>query len=101
MKTFADLMNGHKGAEIRCLYSGKLVRRLTVNGDTLRFDAMTVAIDIPLSTPISYEPWVFDRGSLLFSVPNLPDGLKVAKLCGEHDPITFDDGTEGNVPRPE
>ena len=101
MKTFADLMNGHHGAEIRCLYSGRLVRRLTVKGDGLTFDAMSVAIDIPLDTPITFEPWVFDRGSLLFSVPNMPDGLTVAKLCGEHDPITFDDGTEGHVSRPE
>lgn len=94
MMTFQSLMNGHKSAEIRCLYRGELVRRLTVEGDTVEIDAMTVKVKVPLSTPITFEPWCLDRGNMLFPAPGHGDR---AKLCTEHDRITFDDGSEGHV----
>ncbi len=97
-KTFADLMGGHKTAEIFCLYTGKLARRLTVDGDTVSLDALTVTVDVPLTTVIHFEPWVFDRGNMLFylDTPGMPSGDPL-KLCGESDLIRFADGTEGRV----
>lgn len=88
--TFRDFMKGHTSCEIRCLYRGDVVRRLTVNGDTLHLDAISEAIDLPLTTAIVYEAWTFDRGSLLFALPGAP----LLKLCTEFDRIVFDDGTE-------
>ncbi len=59
---------------------------------------------LPLDTPITYEPWMMDRGSLLFAsaavlnrevLPaSLPDELKI---CGEGDSITFADGSSDTV----
>lgn len=95
--TFRSVMGNHKSAEVFCLYRGELVRRLTVDGDVLHFDAITEACDIPLDTEIKYEPWCMDRGSLVFSAPGLPHGITVAKFCTEHDVIKFDDGTTGHV----
>jgi hypothetical protein len=84
MLTFSDLMRGHLTAEILCYRRGTIVRRLTVKGDTVNMDAITESIDIPLTTPIAYEPWFMDRGSMLFN-GNL-------KLCTEGDTIRFPDG---------
>ena len=97
MLTFRTLMNGHTTAEIRCLYTGNLARRLTVKGDVVEVDAMTVKVDVRIDTAIVLHPWNFDRGDMMFYSPNLPAGMTVAKLCGEHDPIRFEDGTESFV----
>lgn len=91
MKTFRELMGGHKSCEIRCAYTGYLARKLTVNGDMVHLDAITESIDVPLDTEITYKPWVMDRGELMFTLPHVPHPLKV---CGEFDLITYEDGWE-------
>lgn len=95
--TFATLMNGRKSAEIRCLYRGEVVRRLTVKGDMIEVDAMTIKVDVRMETPIVCHEWALDRGSLMFYSENLPPHIPVAKLCTEGDLISFDDGTDGHV----
>jgi hypothetical protein len=92
--TFETLMGGHKAAEIRCPYKGVVVRRLAVEGDMIEVDAITVKVSVPLASEITYEAWVLDRGSLLFSAPGFGDQ---AKLCTEFDEIVFDDGSTGRV----
>lgn len=87
-----DLMGDHTSAEIRCMYRGEVVRRLTVNGNVLHLDAITESLDLPLDTELKLEPWVFDRGSIVFDHPR-----GRLKFCGEMDPITFEDGTEQRV----
>lgn len=95
--TFRDLMNNHFTAEIHCLYTGNLVRRLACHPDGVRIiptghDAITV----PYDTPITYEPWLMDRGNMNFAGDATADPKfagKTLKICGEGDPITFQDGT--------
>ena len=91
--SFRDLMNGQQTATITCLYSQKVVRKLTVQGDRVQIDPNTEdapaqypIISVPLDTPITYQPWVMDRGNLNFETPEIPEG---AKICGEGDIITF------------
>jgi hypothetical protein len=98
MMTFQTLMAGHRSAEIFCLYTGKLARRLTVKGDLVEIDALTIKVEVRMATPILHKPWVFDRGDMTFYAPDLDPPIgTVAKLCGEGDPIKFDDGTESHV----
>lgn len=97
MMTFTTLMAGHQSAEIRCLYRNEVVRRLTVKGDMIEVDAMTIKVDVRMQTMIVLHEWALDRGSLMFHSENLPPHIPVAKLCTEGDRIIFDDGTEGYV----
>ena len=93
MMTFKTFMDGHRTATIRCAYTGNFVRRLAVFGDVLELHcADGTAIGLPLDAPIRYEAWFWDRGSLTFTSPELPED---AKLCTEGDVVTFDDGTGG------
>ncbi len=86
-------MTGHTAATIRCAYIGSVVRRLAVFEDVVEMHcADGAAIGIPLDTPIRYEAWFMDRGSLTFTTDELPE---VCKLCTEADAVTFEDGTEG------
>lgn len=84
MMTFADLLRGYVSAEILSFRNGTVVRRLIVKGDVVTVDAITQAVDVPLTTPITYEPWFMDRGSMLFG--------QYYKLCTETDTIRFPDG---------
>ena len=94
--TFRDLMAGHPSAEIDCLVKNALARRLTVEGDTVVVDALAgLKAVVTLDTDIRYEPWLMDRGSLLFSCPQLPD--QDAKLCSEYDIVRYPDGTTASV----
>lgn len=91
VSSFSDLMDGHESAEIVCAIKGQVVRRLKVVGDDVLIDPMEgPEISIPLSTPIYYEAWVMDRGSLLFQ---LPEGIP-GKICTELDLIRFEDHDE-------
>lgn len=92
VRNFADLMSGHAKAEIICAMKKTLVRRLkVVDGNSVQIDPMEgPPITIPLTTPIKYEPWFMDRGSLLFSCEEMPE----AKLCTEFDLVRFPDGNE-------
>jgi len=93
--TFRDLMAGRKQAEITCLYSGKVVRKLIVMGDHVEINAMAPPLVwVPLDTPIRYEPWVFDRGSLLFDGDATGEARFLGatlKICGEGDIIIYQD----------
>jgi hypothetical protein len=91
-------MAGHKEAKIYCLYTGSLVRRLTVIGDNVQIDAMVPPIvSVSLDTPITYEPWVMDRGNMLF--PPVTEELRILgggkglKICGEGDQIRYEDNS--------
>jgi hypothetical protein len=105
--TFRELMNGHATAEIRCLYTGNLVRKLSLTTGAVS-GTVYVEIDpvvgprcrVPDVTPITYTPWVLDRGNMNFpgdatGVPEYAD--KTLKICGEGDPITYGDGTAATV----
>lgn len=89
--TLRTLMNERLGATIHCAMTGAKVRTLAINGDycDLRAgDGTEVAIHI--DTPLTYEQWFMDRGSVL--VKSCDDG--VIKLCTECDLLRYDDGTE-------
>ena len=99
---FSDLMRGNLTAEILCYRKGTVVRRLTVNGDTVTVNALTQTTDVPLTTPITYEPWWMDRGSMLFLLPATSsivrgESTPFGKLCTEGDSIRFPDGQEFGV----
>ena len=98
MKTLADLMNGHKAAEIVCCVRGSVVRRLVVCDDTLEIDASgpwgREEFAAPLDTPIKLRPWFMDRGDVLIIVHDGAIIKQEVKLCTEHDLIRFPDGTE-------
>lgn len=111
---FAQLMSGEPRAEIRCLYTGKLVRVLTVSPDsrTVEIDAQDggrTVVTVPITTPITYEPWAMDRGNMLFpaaAVIDPPpaiadlvanDPRQVLKICGEGDPIAYASGETATV----
>lgn len=102
VKTFSDLLDGHDSAEIRCLYTDRLVRKLRRVGGEVVVDVTdgTPPIRVSADAVIRHEPWVFDRGNMVFDrgcVLNpsvLPDGLGTTlKICGEGDPVIFPDGT--------
>ena len=95
-----DLLGGKPKSEIRCMYTGKTVRKLTADGDGVLVDVMdgSPVVRIPAATPVTHQPWVFDRGNLLFPkavVPSLASipGDKL-KICGAHDRVVFPDGSE-------
>ncbi len=101
VESFKDLMNGHPSATISCLYSGKVVRRLKVENDTLWIDPLEgPKVLVPLSAPVRYEPWVMDRGNMLFAPEDVIEPLSLRlvpketrfKLCGEGDYIEWSDG---------
>lgn len=103
--SFRELMNGHAEAEIFCIYSGKLVRklRLVAAGENVHVLINAMAgpiVEVPELTPIDYEPWVFDRGNMTFSgdATRLPEFAgKTLKICGEEDRIVYGDGTKATI----
>jgi len=91
--SFRDVMAGHMTAEIVCLYKGEVMRTLTVNGDMVHMACPNGdEVDVPLDTPVSYEPWFMDRGNMLF------EGLGTRlKLCTEADKVRYPDGSMDSV----
>jgi hypothetical protein len=85
-------MNGHGVAQIDCPIQNKPVRALTVVGDSVEIDAMTHKLTVPLDTAIFYEPWVMDRGNMLFS-----NSGRKWKICTEMDIIRFPDNSAYSV----
>jgi hypothetical protein len=91
-------MHGHKSATIHCAGTGNKVRTLTTVGKLNGIDMVEILaadgtkIEVPLDNPITYEPWTFDRGSLIFEYEtgNL-------KICTELDTITFPNGERFSV----
>ena len=102
-KTFRELMGGHEMLEIVCPIKGEVVRRLKASDDheVVSIDAGSVVISISADTEIYYEPWVFDRGNLLFELPahhfdkgRYPGPLKIAT---EYDHVRYADGREERI----
>lgn len=88
--TFRDVMGGHGKAEIVCAVTGNVVRTLTVKDGMVHLACPNGdSIDVPEATPVVYQPWVFDRGSLIFG-----HGLKLAT---EMDKVRYPDGTEDTL----
>lgn len=94
--TLAALLGQHNQAEILCMESKRVVRRLTRTGATVLVDAISVTVEVPADTKLTYEAWIMDRGSILFAY----DGGKVGKLCTEFDTLRFPDGTTEDIEAP-
>ena len=96
-KTFGDLLGNHAGGEIACMYTGNVVRRLErLPGGNIRvIPGEGPALVVSPETPITFEPWVLDRGNLLFTHPEYPG--QTLKICGELDTITYPDGTVDTI----
>lgn len=94
VESFRDLMQ-HGACTIACLMSGQIVRTLTVVGDNCHLVAGDgTELDIPLDTPVVYEPWMMDRGSMNFTLGN-----SALKLCTELDVLTAESGEYSVIPR--
>ena len=95
--SFADVMGGYDSAEIICAMKGTVVRTLTKVTDGERPFNTTIhmacpngdAVDVEPETPLVYEPWFMDRGSILFNGS--------LKLCTELDRVRYPDGTEATI----
>jgi hypothetical protein len=102
VRTFADLLKGHECGQIHCLYTGLVVRHLSLNkhGNLVLKPGDGPTLVIPAATPLQYEPWEMDRGSLIFKHHDIPG--QPLKLCGEGDIIRYEDGTEATIhPAPD
>lgn len=89
--TFADIMAGHKTAEILCPRKNLLMRRLTMqpNGQ-IEFDCLSDVdpkLLIDPTTPVSYIPWDMDRGSMTFMHKSF--GNQPLSLCTEMDIVAY------------
>lgn len=77
--------------EIQNLYGGNVVRKINIEGNDVLIDAMDGnPIRLDKKTPVYYEPWLLDRGSIVFE--NTSDdprvrGHDILKLATEYDPI--------------
>jgi hypothetical protein len=88
-----DVLGTYNYAEISCAYSGNVVRKLTRLTDGIEIDYITGKVVVPAFTELRYEPWVLDRGSMLFDIEGHPG----AKFCGEFDVIHYPDGKQETV----
>jgi hypothetical protein len=89
-----DVLGSYDSAEILCLYQRTVARRLKrLPEGKVEVDAITVKVVVDATTPLNYQPWVFDRGSLLFDLPDHPG----AKFCGEADIVRYPDDTTDSV----
>ena len=90
VSSFKDLMNGLATARIKCLMRGDVVRSLYIEHvgrdltEAVKIECVDAAdsVIVPLDTPISYEQWSMDRGSLVFNAG-------AWKICTEGDLIHF------------
>lgn len=78
--TIRDLLDGAAHAEILNLHGGNVVRVLQVLDEYVSIDAGGDKITVPLDTVLIYEPWLMDRGSILFD-----SNRGRLKLCTELD----------------
>ena len=88
---FEDVMAGHDRVEIVCLYKDEVVRTLDlVTDSTIRMECPNgESVDVEPDTPLTYEPWHMDRGSICFNGR--------MKLCTEMDIARYPDGTEESI----
>lgn len=91
---FQELMaNGN--CEIVCPIKDEVVRTLTVKDGVIHLIAGDgTELDINLNTPITYEPWFFDRCSMLFE----HEGTTL-KLCTERDTLRTENGNYAIAPK--
>ena len=89
--SFADVMGGYASAEIVCAMKGTVVRTLTATGcGTVNVECPNgESVEVSINTPLAYEPWFMDRGSILFNGS--------LKLCTELDRVRYPDGTEATI----
>lgn len=94
VRTLQDLLQFSDTAEVVCLYQGEVVRRLSkTTAGEVEIDTITgPAITLPADTGVTFEPWVFDRGSMLIPVPESLGVGPLAKLCGQWDKLVLPDG---------
>lgn len=93
--TFEDIAK-LGNSKIRSLTDGKVVRTFKVlDGRHIHLTAGDgTEIVIERSTPLAYEPWCMDRGSICFRHPDFVCDLK---CCTEMDWLETRDGEEYRV----
>lgn len=84
-RTIRDLLDGATRAEIVNLCGGNVVRVLRTLDEYVAIDAGGDSVTVPLDTVLIYEPWLMDRGSVLFDSPR-----GRLKLCTELDILRVD-----------
>lgn len=95
VRSFEELMAGHERAEIVCMVKRVVVRRLEVIGGLVHIDALSgPTVSVPLGMGIEYEPWVMDRGNMLFECPEVGGR---GKICTEGDLVRFPGGREETI----
>lgn len=100
VRTFRDFFTKAAEVEIVCAIRGEVVRRLKLVDDTVTIDPMQgPTVEIPADTEVTYQPWTFDRGSLLFACAlTAPEP---AKICTELDLVRYPDGREESISHPD
>jgi hypothetical protein len=87
--TVGEVLGKYNSCELKCPMRGTVVRKLTRLTDGIEIDYFSGKVVVPAHTPLIFEPWVMDRGSMLFDLPDMPR----AKFCTEFDVIVYPDGT--------
>ena len=96
-KTLGDLLGSCNTTQIRCLYKDTVVRTLHRRGANVVIESEGhPSLTMPLATPLFYEPWCMDRGSILFEVEDEALG-GVAKICTELDIVVFPNGSRFSI----
>lgn len=89
--TFNDLFKDSNHIEIVNILRGNVVRELTKKDSKVTIDPKTGnpgdIIEVDVSDELLYEPWLMDRGSIVFQTQHAPPGLKgqLLKLATEGD----------------
>ena len=92
-----DVMKGSLSVEILDFYTGNVVRTLTTVTEGQRPFNTTIhmacpngdSVDVEPETPLAYESWGLERGSILFN--------KNMKRCTELDAARYPDGTVESI----
>lgn len=90
---FKGASQGTLLAEIVCPVQNATMRRLENHGDKVLLACPAepgIWNEFDATTPIIYDPWVFDRGNILIDHPSRGR----IKLCTEMDILRFQDGEE-------
>lgn len=99
IRKIGDVLRHHHSAEIRCMYTNNIARKLSrdQNNNVVLDSLVGEPIALHPDTPIIFEPWVMDRGSILFEFKDDDGVIHLYKLCGEFDHIQFEDGVEDRI----
>ena len=101
--TLGDLKVFGDNFEIECLVKGEVIRKIQIKDTTILMDAFCETIyELPLTTKVYFEPWVFDRGSYLFVPPeSVAEGEKWAKFCAQNDRVVNLVKEPAHYPKPD